>query len=135
MNRLTALPVIGSAFLAACAAPPDEISSLAASSVSPVALVAAADPPASAAVPPAGDVVVIEVEDLATDTGLVCEPKRRSGSRIARTVCTTREALAATEQEQAEAARKYARDLDRERAMKAGPTGEQQRGPAIIAFQ
>jgi len=149
MNRLIALPVIGSAFVAACAAPPDEISSLPAESVPPAAVVASSEAPVdpSAAVvaaadrpadaPAIGDVVVVDMKEVGKDTGLVCEPKRRSGSRIARTVCTTREALAATEAQQAAAAQKYARDLERERAMKdqQGRMGDQQRGPAIIAFQ
>jgi hypothetical protein len=132
MNRLAALPVIGYAFLAACATTPDETSSLAAESVSPASLVAAAAP---AADPPAvTGAELVEADEL--DSGLVCESKRRPGSRIPVEICITREQRAAIEEQQAQNAQQYARDLERERAMKEdqGRTS-QQRTPSIIAFQ
>jgi hypothetical protein len=132
MNRLAALPVIGSAFLAACATTPDETSSLAAESVPAVALIATAAPPADAT---AGtSVAAVEADEL--DSGLVCESKRRPGSRIPVEICITREERAAVEERQVQNAQQYARDLDRERALK-----EQQgrmsggRAPSVIVFQ
>jgi starvation-inducible outer membrane lipoprotein len=135
MNRLAALPVIGSIFLAACATTPNDVagSSPAAVSAPPAALLAAAsEPPADALV--GADVVTVEMNELDSE---VCESKRRPGSRITAIVCYTREELAALQKERAEAAQQYARDLDRERAMRDQQQrmGGAQRSPAIIVFQ
>lgn len=133
MERL-AVPIVGSALLAACATAPDDDAdpSLTAASVPPAALVAAAtEPPARALA--GADVVSLEVEQFEDEP--VCENKRRAGSRIGITVCYTREEQAALEKQKAESARQYARDLDRERAMK----DQQQRQPgqsaSVIVFQ
>ena len=59
------------------------------------------------------DVKTVEIEEL--DNGLVCEPRERSGSRITRRVCYTREVYAALQVQQREQAQEYARDLSRDR--------------------
>lgn len=132
MNRLAALPVFGTALLAACTTTPDELASpsFAAGSAPVAPLVAAAELRAD---PLPEDVVTIEAE--ASDTNVVCETKRRPGSRIGATVCYTREERAALDQTQAEAARQYARDLDRERAMREQQRPLETQERAIIAFQ
>jgi hypothetical protein len=59
------------------------------------------------------DVKTVQFEEL--DNGLVCEPRERSGSRITRRVCYTREEFAALQVQQREHAQEYARDLSRDR--------------------
>jgi hypothetical protein len=150
---------MGSALLAACAAPPDEIPISAAEAaptaavvpavappVDPAALVAAAATPADApalvstaeapAAPTTGEVPVVDIEKVG-DTGVVCELKRRSGSRITKTVCVTREQHAAMQRKQAADAQEYARDLEQDRAMRDQQQriGGQQSSPSMIVFQ
>lgn len=94
---------------------------------------AAAEQPADT-VPPSEDVTDVEMSRF--ESNVVCEPRRRPGSRITVKVCFPREEYEMMQRNQAAAAQQYARDLDRERAMKEAQgrmAGPQQR--SIIAFQ
>lgn len=86
--------------LAACAAHRSEIATVADTAVAP-----AED----------ADVKTVEVAEL--DTGMVCESRRRSGTRISRPVCYTREEQAALQASQREEALRYLDDLEREQRM------------------
>ena len=137
MNRLPALAVIGSALLAACATAPDPAadSSFSAESAPLTASAAAPAEPPAETLTSAPDLVV-DLNQRPVDDTPVCETKRRAGSRIPTMVCYTPEQRAALEQQQAEAARQYARDLDRERMLKdQQPRPLESQSPAIIVFQ
>ena len=58
------------------------------------------------------DMKTVEFEEL--DSGLVCEPRERAGSRMTRKVCYTRDEYSAMQVRQRERAQKYARDLSRD---------------------
>jgi hypothetical protein len=134
MDRLAAFAIIGPALLAGCATAPEQIAGPAthAESVPPTALVAAAaEAPAGAVA--AADVRSVDVEQL--DDEPICEQKRRSGSRISKPVCYTREQRAALDAQQAAAARDYAHALERERALKDQQSRQPGPQPSIIVFQ
>jgi hypothetical protein len=133
--KRTALTLIGSALLGACSTNPNAEPSFATASLAANALTAAPSEPTAEQLTRAPDLVVDLTEPRVDDTP-ICETKRRAGSRIPTTVCYTAAQRAALEQQQAEAARQYARDLDRERMLKdQQPRPIEQQSPAIIVFQ
>ena len=98
--------------------------------------------PAAVAVPaePSSETAAeseIPVVDIAptVDRGVTCEPQRRSGSRIARMVCSTASEREAREQQEMANAKQYARDLDRERAMRDQQARQGSQSNGFIVFQ
>ena len=81
----------------------------------------------------ATDVKTVAIEEL--DNGLVCEARERSGSRVTRKVCYTREEYAAVQALQREQAQQYARDLSREREMReAQERADQERRRSVAGL-
>ena len=57
------------------------------------------------------DTKTIPIDEL--DNGLICEQRKRSGSRIKQTVCYSREELAANQAQNEERIREQMREMDR----------------------
>lgn len=129
MDRLAVLAIVGSTIAAGCAATRDDIQEPGAAA--PTVAVTAAEPAGDPAAPE--DVRTVEVAQL--DDEPVCEQRRRAGSRISKPVCYTPEQRAALQAKQAAAARDYAQDLERERAMKEQQSRQSPQQPSIIVFQ
>lgn len=116
MNRLSLILPIAVAFVAA-AAWADEPAGAKSAAAGPNEA-----PPVAEHAPPAADETphatatadsntrTMPIDEL--DNGLICEQRKRSGSRIKQTVCHTREQLAAQAQSEAQI-REQMREMDR----------------------
>ena len=124
--------IVPALLTAACASHRSEQASVtaeadpAAALVAGPAVVAAASDTATSQVPEpeATDANTVEISEL--DTGLVCEPRRRTGSRISRNICYTPEEQAALQAAKREQAQRYIDDLRRDQEMRAMQQREQE---------
>lgn len=105
MNKITALCL--TALFSGCAVhtPPETPTAAAFDAIAELAPTGAA---------PVNEVEVESVDIEELDNGLVCEPRKRGGSRIQRRVCYNREEYAANAEAREEQARETVRTLDQQ---------------------
>ena len=80
-------------------------------------VIAAAEDTATAAAPLPEGIKTVEISEF--EDGLVCESRKRTGTRISRNACYTREEYAAMQAAKREQAQRYIDDLAREQNMLA----------------
>jgi len=121
MSKVAA--IVSALLVASCAAHRSEMDSVAADPVptprsAGPALTSAADSTATAEapLPEAAEAKTVEISEL--DNGLICESRPRTGSRISRNVCYTREERAALQAANREQAQRYAYELARDQELR-----------------